>query len=73
LLGNGSLIHVLWRCGFVETDLVWNALSMLTQATNIFHGYALDYISSCAERNDSFVRQSSFKAVAVEEKTLAVQ
>jgi hypothetical protein len=72
----------------METDFVWNALSMSTESTNIFHGYALDYIRSRAEKNDPFVRQSSFKAVAaeevadplirsqsvtVEEKTLAVQ
>jgi hypothetical protein len=40
LLDNGSLTHVLWRCGFVETDLVRNALSMSTGSTNHFHGYA---------------------------------
>jgi hypothetical protein len=60
----------------VATDLVRNALSISTesinmfhgyaQATNIFHGYSLDYIKSSAGKNDSFARQSSFKAVAVE-------
>jgi hypothetical protein len=50
LLDNGSLKHILWKCGFVETDLVRNAFSILTEstnnfqeyeeATNIFHGYA---------------------------------
>jgi hypothetical protein len=60
----------------VETDLVWNALSLSTdstnnfhgyeQATNNFHGYALNYIRCRAEKNDSFVGQSSFKALAVE-------
>jgi hypothetical protein len=38
------------------------------KATNSFHGYALVYIRSRAEK-ESFVRQSSFKAVAVEEVT----
>jgi hypothetical protein len=33
---------------------------------NNFHGYALDYIRSRAEKNDPFVKQSSFKAVALE-------
>jgi hypothetical protein len=27
------------------------------QATNIFHGYTLDYIRSSAEKDDSFVRE----------------
>jgi hypothetical protein len=40
LLDNGSLIHILWRCGFVETELVWNALSISTESTDNFHGYA---------------------------------
>jgi hypothetical protein len=48
-----SLTHILWRCGFVETDLVRNALSMSTESTNYFHGYALDYIWSLAGKNDS--------------------
>jgi hypothetical protein len=76
LLYNGSLTHILWKCGFVETDLVRNAFCMSTestnnfhgyaQATNFFHGYAQNYIRNRAS-NDSFLRQSSFKAVAVEE------
>jgi hypothetical protein len=63
LLDNGSITHV-WRCGFVETDLVRNALSI--NGINNFHEYTLDHIRSRAEKNDSFVRQTSFKAVAVE-------
>jgi hypothetical protein len=59
LLDNGSLKHVLWTCRFVETDLVRNALSMSTESTNSFHGYALDYIESSAEKNEAVVRQSS--------------
>jgi hypothetical protein len=65
LLENGSLTHFLWGCGFVETDLVRNTLFMSTestnnfhgfvQATNVFHGYALGYIRSCAEKKESFV------------------
>jgi hypothetical protein len=39
LLDNSSLTHVPWRCGFVETDLVRDALSMSTESTNSFHGY----------------------------------
>jgi ribosomal protein L19 len=69
LLDNGSLTHVLRRWRFVETDLVWNALSMSMESTNNFHGYVLNYIRSHAQKNDSFVRHSSFKAVAVEEVT----
>jgi hypothetical protein len=59
LLGNGSLTRVLWKFGFVETDLVRNALSMSTestnmfhgypQTTNIFHGYELDYIQGAVQ------------------------
>jgi hypothetical protein len=41
----------------VETDLVRNVLSVSTESTR--H----------AEKNDSFVRQSSLKAVAAEEVT----
>jgi hypothetical protein len=40
LLDNGKLKHVLGRCGFVETDFIRNALSMSTESTNNFHGYA---------------------------------
>jgi hypothetical protein len=58
LLNNGSLTHVLCRRGFVETDLVQNALSISTESTNNFHGYTLHYIRSRAGKNDSFVRQS---------------
>jgi hypothetical protein len=67
LLGNGSLTNILWRCGFVEIDFRRNALSMSTestdnfhgyaQATNIFHGYALDYLRRRTENYDSFVRE----------------
>jgi hypothetical protein len=47
------------------TDLT---ISIYTgEATDNFHGYELDWIR--AEKNDSFVRQSSFKAVAMEELT----
>jgi hypothetical protein len=42
---------------------------MSTKSTNNFHGYELDYIRSRAEKNDSFVTQSPFKAVAAEEVT----
>jgi hypothetical protein len=50
LLDNGSLTYVLWRCGFMHTDLVRNAISMSTESTNNSHGYALDYIRSKAEK-----------------------
>jgi hypothetical protein len=63
LLDNGSLTLLLWRCGFMETDLVRKALSISTestnsfhgyaQATNVFHVYALDYKSGSAGKIDS--------------------
>jgi hypothetical protein len=39
LLDNDSLTHVLWICGFMETDLIRNALSMSTESTNNVYGY----------------------------------
>jgi hypothetical protein len=60
LLDNGSLTPVLWRCGFVETDFVRDVLSMPTESTNNFHGYALQYsIRNHAEKKDSFAREFS--------------
>jgi hypothetical protein len=63
----------------METDLVRNALSMSTestknvygyaQTTNIFHGYAIDYMYKQPCKEEQFIR----KTVTVEEKTLEVQ
>jgi hypothetical protein len=82
LIDNGSLTHVLWRCRFMETDLVQNALSKSTestnnfheyvQATNIFQGYALDYTRSRAEKIDSFTIRLSSRGFAVEEVTICL-
>jgi hypothetical protein len=72
LLENGSITRVLWRCGFVQTDLVQNALSMSTESTNILHRHALDYIRIRAQKNGSFIRPIT-RSVRVEGKTLRVQ
>jgi hypothetical protein len=39
------------------------------QATNIFHGYALDYIKSRAETTDSVARELSVQLWSVNQRT----
>jgi hypothetical protein len=57
----------LWRCGFMETNLVWNAFSVSTDKQETSSTVTGDYISSCAEKNgwnlhSSFVLSDSWES-----------
>jgi hypothetical protein len=46
----------LWRCGFKETDLVWNTFSMSTNKQQTFSMVTGDYISGLAEKKAFILR-----------------
>jgi hypothetical protein len=66
-LGTEHAFHVNGINNFHVYGEATNIFPGYSQATNNFHGCQLDW--SRAEKNDSFVRQSSFKAVGMEEAT----